>query len=540
MRARGLLLLVLVAVVAVFAAAGAGGLVYDDLTLIARNPAVLGPFDLGALASSKLWGEEFAYWRPLTQLALWLGWQSGGTLGIHVISIALHLGSVAVVFALARRLGAAPPAAALAALLFGVHPAHVESVAWCSAINDPLWGLCALLAVRAALAAPPGRLLPSVALFCALGLLAKETAVTLPLLVVAAMLVRRATHADAPPWRWRVLLPLALVLLGWWVARAVVFGDLRAGFDRSPVALELPFGRMLTLRVELAGRLLWAGVAPWWPSTFRPMERALDPTRAAFLLPALVVAIAVGWVGWAWRRRHAVSLVGAALVLLPLLPGLAAPHTLNVYPVADRYLYVAAAGLALPFAFWLARSSLGRVAGLVLAAAFAVRCVTAIPVWHSQAEFIDVHVARYPDEPRLRYTQAANRLETYTATNRSADLDAAEASFQRAQQLVREPRYGGEQARARLEADIRVGLAWCALFREGQAPRPDFVRVLTMFARLVEEHETLAEAHIGLAWCLNNLGQFDAAERHLLRALEIDPSRTEAANNLQQLRRERR
>ena len=540
MRARGLLLLVLVAVVAVFVAALAGDLVYDDLTLIARNPAVLGPFDLGALASSKLWGEEFAYWRPLTQLALWVGWHGGGVAGIHVLSLALHLGSVAVVFALARRLGAAPLGAALAALLFGVHPAHVESVAWCSAINDPLWGLCALLAVRAALAGPAGRLLPSAAVFCALGLLAKETAVTIPLLVVAAIMVRRATQADAPPWRWRVLLPLALVLLGWWVARAVVFGDLRAGFDRSPVALELPFGRMVTLRVELAGRLLWAGVAPWWPSTFRPMERALAPTSTAFLLPALVVAVAAAWVWWAWRRRHAVSLLGAALVLLPLLPGLAAPHTLNVYPVADRYLYVAAAGLTLPFALWLARSSPGRIAGLVLAAAFAVRCVTATPVWHGRAEFIDAHVARYPDDPRLLYTQAAQRLGSYQGTRRGEELTAAEAGFQRALQLIGPPRYGGEQARARLEADIRVGLAWCAFTRETQAPRPDFVRVMSMFARLVEEHETLAEAHIGLASCLANLRQFDAAERHLLRALKIDPSRTEAANNLEQLRRQRR
>lgn len=540
MRARGLLLLVLVAVVAVFAAALAGDLVYDDLTLIARNPAVLGPFDLSALAGSKLWGEEFAYWRPLTQLALWLGWQSGGALGIHVLSLALHLGSVAVVFALARRLGAAPVAAALAALLFGLHPAHVESVAWCSAINDPLWGLCALLAVHAALASPAGRLLPSVALFCVLGLLAKETAVTIPLLVAAVMLVRRATHAAAPPLLGRMCLPLVLVLVGWWVARAVVFGDLRAGFDRSPVALELPFGRMVTLRVELAGRLLGAGVAPWWPSTFRSVERVLEPTSVAFLVPALVVASAGAFVAWAWRQRREVALLGAALVVLPLLPGLAAPHTLNVYPVADRYLYVPVAGLALPFVLWLARSSFGRVAALLLAAGFAVRCVTAIPVWRSQAEFIDAHVARYPDDPRLLFTQAAQQLGSYQSTRRGEELTAAEAGFQRAQQLIGPPRYGGEQARARLDADIRVGLAWCAFTREGQAPRPDFVRVLSMFARLVEEHETLAEAHIGLASCLASLRQFDAAERHLLRALEIDPTRSEAANNLEQLRRQRR
>ncbi len=539
MRVPGVLIIVLVVVAATFAAASGGDLVYDDLTLIARNPVVLGRLDPAGIFGSKLWGEDFPYWRPLTQLALWVGWHARGAAGIHVLSLLIHLGAVATVFAIVRRLGATTGMAAAAALLFGVHPAQVESVAWCSAINDPLWGLLGLLTVQASLRATDARLPLCAHLFFALALLVKETALVIPILVWATALVRRRAADGVLP-AWRAFLPMAGVVVAWLACRMLVFGDLRAGFDRSPVELGLPPARMVSLRVELLGRFLGVLAWPFAPDAFRPVARELAVLDVAFLVPAALVLLAFVWLATAWRRRALLPAAGLAVGLLSLLPGLAAPHALNEYPVSDRYLYVTVAGVCVAAAAELWRWRIGRITVLGLAVAFAVGSALRVPVWASQTVFFDAHVAQHPDNPRLLYAQASPRLERYMRLDDGADLAAAEATFARALNFVAGPRYGGEHARARLEADIRLGLAWCAFAREVKAPRPDFARVAALFGALLDEHETLAEAHIGLGSCLANLGRYEAAERHLLRALEIDPTRTEASHNLELLRQRRR
>lgn len=538
------LCLALLAVALTFVAVPFGGPVYDDLALIVRNPVVVGTPSVSGIVGQPLWGQDYPYWRPVSQALLALGWHAGGFAGIHVISLLLHLGSVGVLFRLAGRLGAGPRGAALAALLFGVHPVQVESVAWCSGINDPLWGLCALAAIDAFLAhrLAGGSGLPRRAVgWFVLGLLTKESALVIPLLIVAAEFALRASRGDRAPLRWRALWPLGAVILAWLAARVLVFGDLVAGFDRGPVVLDLAPLRRVSLPIEIFGRLLGALLWPWSPSTFRPMERELSWASAGLLWPALAVVLLLALSLVAWRRRHRAGLLAIALVAVPLLPGLAAPHTLNVYPVSDRYLYLAAAGLVLPWAAWLDRGRrIWVVVALAVALAFGVRSFTAVRTWSSQERFFDEHVARHPDDPRLLYTQAGVRLERFMSEGRLVDLAAAEAGFGRALPLALPVRYGGEHARARLEADIRIGLAWCAFAREARAPRPDWARVAALFAALVDQHETLAEAHIGLGSCLVNLGRLDDAERHLLRALQIDPARSEARHNLELLRQSRR
>jgi hypothetical protein len=100
-----------------------------------------------------------------------------------------------------------------------------------------------------------------------------------------------------------------------------VFGSFRAGFDRGGSEFELLPGRELTLGVEILGRqvlnLLW----PWSPDMFRPMQPALSPGSAGFLVPALAAA-GLGLAGvLAWHRRAGLLVVALAAFLLPILPG---------------------------------------------------------------------------------------------------------------------------------------------------------------------------------------------------------------------------
>lgn len=66
----------------------------------------------------------------------------------HLNNVLLHLCAIILVFFMAKRFGLNPVASAWAALIFGIHPMHVESVAWVSERKDVL---CAVFYLSALL-----------------------------------------------------------------------------------------------------------------------------------------------------------------------------------------------------------------------------------------------------------------------------------------------------------------------------------------------------------------------------------------------------
>ena len=90
------------------------------------------------------------YWRPLFFLSFQVTYRFFGAhvLAYHLLNFAVHLASIVLVWLLARRMTRRGEAAAVACVLFAVHPAGVESIAWISSFNStalPL-GLAAWLA----------------------------------------------------------------------------------------------------------------------------------------------------------------------------------------------------------------------------------------------------------------------------------------------------------------------------------------------------------------------------------------------------------
>jgi hypothetical protein len=143
-----------------------------------------------------------------------LDWQVWGARawGFHLTGLVLLALTAALLVVLVRRLTGDAELAALAGLLFALHPAHVENAAWIAARPDVL---CALLSVLACLAygrwrergsgIPLGALL----LFEA-ALLAKEAAATLPFLILGAVLLDRRRRATLS-YALRGFLPLFIV-----------------------------------------------------------------------------------------------------------------------------------------------------------------------------------------------------------------------------------------------------------------------------------------------------------------------------------------
>jgi protein O-mannosyl-transferase len=105
----------------------------------------------------------------------------------HAVNIAIHLLNCVLVFHLILRAGSSIPVAFITALLFGIHPLHVESVAWISERKDVLYAffyLLSLICYLSYLNKEHARKYYLFALFFfLLSLLSKPMAVTLPVIL---------------------------------------------------------------------------------------------------------------------------------------------------------------------------------------------------------------------------------------------------------------------------------------------------------------------------------------------------------------------
>lgn len=140
-----------------------------------------------------------ALYLPLTSLSFALEYYFAGynPFIYHLDNLLLHLLVCCLVFFLALRLGLSYTRAAVASLIFGIHPMRVESVAWVTERKDVLYAFFYLGAVWVYLrylqsittrtkgpVHPPRDLLIWVALLGVLSILAKPMALSLPLILL--------------------------------------------------------------------------------------------------------------------------------------------------------------------------------------------------------------------------------------------------------------------------------------------------------------------------------------------------------------------
>ena len=105
----------------------------------------------------------------------------------HLDNLILHLLVTVLVFVFAYQCGLSPYASFFAALLFGVHPVHVESVAWVTERKDVLYAffyMLALVSYSQYLAADKRSAYVRTVIFGLLSILAKPMAVSLPLILL--------------------------------------------------------------------------------------------------------------------------------------------------------------------------------------------------------------------------------------------------------------------------------------------------------------------------------------------------------------------
>ncbi len=327
------------------------GFIRDDLPQIVNNPQVQSWQYLPEILTSHLWshmaGYHALFYRPLFSLWMLVINTLGGLSPWfwHLSSILLHVACTYLVYCLSKRLIGSEVGAGLAAALFAVHPIHVDAVTWVSASNELMFSVLTLGAMLVLLA-PHERgdrwpiLLSAVLYFT--GLFAKETGVTISVLLIAMAWIRLKDRESS--WSNRLFLTGSpyvaatgvYLIIRWSVMHGVGVEtgehSWREVFFTSP-SIVLFYLRKLIVPVGLSGGYV------------NPIHSS--PTMA-FWFPLAAILLFVLLMAWLGFRLNPVFRFSAALILLPLLPALAA---IRLYPQGDmthdRYLYLPSVGLCL-------------------------------------------------------------------------------------------------------------------------------------------------------------------------------------------------
>jgi hypothetical protein len=380
---------------------------YDDRSVILENERVHAFAHIPRLFLETYWPPYYGGdgYRPFVTTLFTLEWlAAGGSPWVfHLLNILLAVAVSVAVYWCARavlpRLGAW-----VAAALFAVHPVHVEVTGNVVGQSELIVALCLLVAIgiyvraRRAHALTPRRSI-AIQLLFALALLAKEHAMVLPGILVAA----EATVIPDVGWRARVravrtlMLALVAIALAYLLVRGRIQADL-AGFLPFPVFRFLHMsavdriGTMMNEMPRIAQLILFPVRLS---ADYSPPDVLVAEGPALSQVPGLFICLAAVLLAIVLRQRAAVVSFGLAWVIVAFLPvsNLLVPAG---FITAERTLFLPSAGavlLAGGLAEYLAhRASRGRqrlaLAGLaLLLVAGLARSIDRQRVWKNNETF---------------------------------------------------------------------------------------------------------------------------------------------------------
>jgi tetratricopeptide (TPR) repeat protein len=323
---------------------------YDDPVYVTQNPHVT-----NGLTWAGLWwaftSTEASNWHPLTWVSHMADVQLFGLRpwGHHATSVILHALNASLLFYVLRRITGAPWRSAVVAALFGLHPLHVESVAWIAERKDVLSGtffMLTLAAYASYTAAPAGgrkarfRYLLALVLF-AMGLMCKPMLVTLPfvLLLLDFWPLRRLTNPRQRP-ALLLMEKLPFIALSAGSCAMTLYAQAKGGAIAT--VGDFPLGVRVANALVVYCKYLGKSAIPRGLSIFYPSFGEAPPfgliLAAAF---AITVATAIALalirkapyltVGWLWYLGTLVPVIGLVQV--------------GGQVMADRYTYIPLVGI---------------------------------------------------------------------------------------------------------------------------------------------------------------------------------------------------
>jgi tetratricopeptide (TPR) repeat protein len=540
---------------------------YDDDQYFYANPQV----QHGLTWSGVAWAFQTTYaanWHPLTWLSLMLDAQlfGAGSMGPHLTNVLLHAANTVLLFLLLRRLSGTYWRSAFVAALFGLHPLHVESVAWVAERKDVLSGLFFLLTLlmyaryveQSKAQSPKSRVFYGLALlFFALGLMCKPMLVTVPfvLLLLDYWPLKRfglsTFNSDesraGPQLSTKRALRLVLEKFPFFVLSTascvVTFLAQRQAIEpieRLPISQRI--GNALVSYIAYLGQTFY----PAKLAIFYPHPEKGPPLLGITLALILLAGISAGVLAW-WRVRPYL-LVGWLWYLGMLVPVIGLVQV-GEQARADRYTYLPLIGVFIMLA-WGARDlfSSWRYRRPVLG-------ITA---------FIGIAVLMVCASIQTSYWRNSESLWTHTlaCTSRNYvghnNLGIVFAKRGQSAQAMEHYQKALEIKPGYMDAHNNLGIMLAGQGRAAEAMehyqtaleiKPDFAEAHYNLGNLLAQQGRSTEAiehfqkaleikpdspkvHYRLALALKNQGRFKAAIAHYQKVLELEPRHMLAQNAL--------
>lgn len=545
-------------------------IMFDDGLYVADNPRVL----QGLKWTNIIWAFgsfRASNWHPITWLSHMVDCQLYGTAaaGHHLSNLLLHIANTLLLFVVLARLTGARGPSAIAAAIFGVHPAHVESVAWIAERKDVLSSFFFLLTLIAygnyiLRVKERARNVASIArsskspiqsqftwyalsiLFFACGLMSKPMLVTLPfvLLLLDFWPLARLEHGTAYSKRY----------VGFLLLEKIPFFGLSAVCCAITMAAQSATGAVVSLqrlsidlRIEnacvallrYAGKMIW----PTHLAVFYPYR----PAPAWVFLIAILFIVAGCVTAFYFRRRRGWLFTGWYWFLGMLVPVLGLVQV-GSQAMADRYLYLPSIGLLVALVWelneaartWPQYKPAVRFAGtLILVVLMAITFVQSRR-WRN-TETLFTYTRQVTHKNYLACTLLAR------AIGEEGRISEAAALLEEALQFV--PDYAParvahgdllakQNQHALAVADYKAGL-------QIEPNNPDTHNNLANSLEAVGRHDEalqhyraalelnpdFALAQYNFALALARSGRLDEAEVHYRAAIELNPRNTSAHYN---------
>ena len=504
---------------------------YDDGAQILQNPYVHSLRHLKEILGTTVWSHVGAqgmtnYYRPLMTLGYLLTYQVFGPLayGFHLVSVILHLAVVSMVFFTTTQLFKDRWPALVAVLAFALHPVHTESVAWIAAVTDIEVTLFFLLAFWLFLRLPQfqgrraGRRHTGMVVSFVLALLAKEQALTLPLL---AAFYEHGFRADRQETTWRRKVSryglLWLVAAAYVLFRLLILGAFAPSIQRPDLTWPQAFLSGAALVGQYIGKLLW----PVPLCAFYVFDKSASLWEPRVLGGAVTLGLAVALL--LLLRRRAPQVAFAILWIFVTLAPVLNARWMAVNVFSERYLYLPSVGFcwlvgAGVVALWRGvhaqQQPIGRVALACFLGSVALlslfRTVSRNLDWRNDVVLLSRTLADSPKAYRLH-----NLLGL--ACWRQGDEAGAEREWRKV--LEFDPNYAS--------ALNNLGMLYARQKRYAEAGN--------LFERAVELEPTYVFPHLNLGLIYAEQGQMAAAERYLRAAVTLAPLNFEIHNVLGKL-----
>lgn len=496
---------------------------FDDSIYITQNPHIQN----GLTIESLLWAFTTTYanfWHPLTWLSHCLDVHLFGLdAGMHhLINLLLHSINSALLFLVLSIMTGTLWRSLLVAVLFAIHPLHVESVAWAAERKDTLSTLFWLLTMGAYIwyTKRPDwlRFLP-VLLGFTLGMLAKPILVVLPFALLLldfwplnrfggspAMLTAPLVRKHLPALIAEKT-PLLLIAV---ICSVVAYLAQQAGGavgSLETYSLVTRIANALVAYVTYIYKMfIPTGLAAYYP--YR-LDIPIWKTLSSGLLLACLTFISLRMarrypyltIGWFW-------FVGTLLPVIGLVQ-------LGSHAMADRYTYISFIGLFIIIAWSLAELA-GRFASgarvcttvaFVFLVLLSIRTIDQLGHWRN-TPILFTHALSVTDNN----VKAHNNLGTYF-------LDR------------HQPRQAALQFKAGLDinpdnalVNYNYGLAMMHL--------EEWQNALSAFGKALELNPGISPAHRDIASLFIKTGNTDEAIKHLEAAIDMNPENVELRNTL--------